>query len=147
MQFPITRESLRSFNREFYIAEKERQLRYDLYMTIIKKICNDVEQILLNTKTPVTQYVWGDIRIIGYLDHFTKNRNADIIKTPNIVDLIKTHNIQHAIMRMGTHVPDKEKDETLTKYLPEFIDLLKETFINCDIIVDPLKTYLIIDWS
>jgi hypothetical protein len=37
--------------------------------------------------------------------------------------------------------------EPVAKYLPEFIDLLKENFIDCDIIVDPLKTYLIIDWS
>jgi len=28
-----------------------------------------------------------------------------------------------------------------------FIEKLKETFIGCDIIMDPLKTYLIIDWS
>ena len=33
------------------------------------------------------------------------------------------------------------------EYLPRFIDKLKELFIGCDIIVDPLKTYLIIDWS
>ena len=33
------------------------------------------------------------------------------------------------------------------EYLYRFIDKLKETFIGCDIIVDPLKTYLIIDWS
>lgn len=31
--------------------------------------------------------------------------------------------------------------------LPQFIDKLKEVFIGCDIIVDPLKTYVIIDWS
>ena len=33
------------------------------------------------------------------------------------------------------------------EYLPQFIDKLKEIFIGCDIIIDPLKTYLIIDWS
>ncbi len=33
------------------------------------------------------------------------------------------------------------------QYIPQFIDKLKETFIGCDIIIDPLKTYLIIDWS
>ena len=33
------------------------------------------------------------------------------------------------------------------EYLPQFIEKLKETFIGCDIIVDPLKTYVIIDWS
>jgi hypothetical protein len=32
-------------------------------------------------------------------------------------------------------------------YLPIFIDKVKEVFIACDIIIDPLKTYLIIDWS
>ena len=31
--------------------------------------------------------------------------------------------------------------------LPQFIEKLKGVFIGCDIIVDPLKTYLIIDWS
>ena len=28
-----------------------------------------------------------------------------------------------------------------------FMDRLKETFIECDITIDPLKTYIIIDWS
>jgi hypothetical protein len=32
-------------------------------------------------------------------------------------------------------------------YLPRFVEKLKETFVGCDIIIDPLKTYLIIDWS
>jgi hypothetical protein len=32
-------------------------------------------------------------------------------------------------------------------YIPIFIDKVKEVFIGCDIIIDPLKTYLIIDWS
>ena len=35
----------------------------------------------------------------------------------------------------------------MDEYLPQFIDKLKEVFIGCDIIIDPLKTYLIIDWS
>lgn len=30
---------------------------------------------------------------------------------------------------------------------PEFILRLEETFVGCDIIVDPLKTYIIIDWN
>jgi len=32
-------------------------------------------------------------------------------------------------------------------YLPVFIEKLNATFIGCNIIIDPLKTYLIIDWS
>ena len=39
----------------------------------------------------------------------------------------------------------------IDKYINEFIDKLtdklKENFIGCDIIIDPLKTYIIIDWS
>jgi hypothetical protein len=33
------------------------------------------------------------------------------------------------------------------QYIPQFVGKLKETFIDCDIIIDPLKTYIIIDWS
>jgi len=35
----------------------------------------------------------------------------------------------------------------MDEYLPQFIEKLKYTFVGCDIIIDPLKTYLIIDWS
>jgi hypothetical protein len=37
--------------------------------------------------------------------------------------------------------------QSIDDYLTQFIDKLKEVFVDCDIIVDPLKTYLIIDWS
>jgi len=134
MEFPMTRESLKSFNREFHIAEKERQQRYDFYMTLIKKICNDVEQTLLNSKTPVTQYVWKDIGVIGDWKNFINNLNmANMIIAP--------------IAPKGLPAGTIRNSESVTKYLPEFISLLKENFIDCDIIVDPLKTYLIIDWS
>jgi hypothetical protein len=32
-------------------------------------------------------------------------------------------------------------------YFPQFIEKLKAIFIGCDVIVDPLQTYIIIDWS
>ena len=38
--------------------------------------------------------------------------------------------------------PQSKKD-----YIPIFIDKVKEVFIGCDVIIDPLRTYLIIDWS
>ena len=31
--------------------------------------------------------------------------------------------------------------------IPQFIEKLKENFIGCDYIIDPLNTYIIIDWS
>jgi hypothetical protein len=141
MDFPITRESLKAFNREFHIAEKERLWRYDFYMILIKKISTGMEQTLLNSyiNTPVTQYIWRDIRVIAQWKtimnqpHMLKN----IMNQPNI------NLVQHYSSYSDYH----GTDETLTKYLPEFISLLKENFIDCNIIVDPLKTYLIIDWS
>ena len=37
--------------------------------------------------------------------------------------------------------------DNLDKYASQLIEKLKEVFIGCDIITDPLKTYIIIDWS
>lgn len=39
------------------------------------------------------------------------------------------------------------QDRYSAKNITIFIDKVKEVFIGCDIIIDPLKTYLIIDWS
>ena len=136
MEFPVTRQYLKEFNREFYIAEKERLGRYDFYMTLIKKISTGVEQTLLNSKIPITQYVWKDIGVIG---HWKNIMNQLHIKS--CIDRVEFYKRNYGI---GTN---HQTDETLNKYLPEFISLLKENFIDCDIIVDPLKTYLIIDWS
>ena len=36
---------------------------------------------------------------------------------------------------------------TPENYLPVFIEKLKAIFLDCDFTIDPLKTYLIIDWS
>jgi len=33
------------------------------------------------------------------------------------------------------------------EYFPQYIEKLKAIFIGCDVIVDPLQTYIIIDWS
>lgn len=43
------------------------------------------------------------------------------------------------------HIPGF--NSTMDEHLPLFIEKLKAVFIGCDIIIDPLKTYLIIDWS
>ena len=35
----------------------------------------------------------------------------------------------------------------IDEYLPHIISKLEATFIGCDIIIDPLKIYIVIDWS
>ena len=47
-------------------------------------------------------------------------------------------------IRMINH---QDRNSLKNDYIPIFIDKVKEVFIGCDIIIDPLKTYLIIDWS
>jgi adenosyl cobinamide kinase/adenosyl cobinamide phosphate guanylyltransferase len=62
--------------------------------------------------------------------------------TQIITNLCK--NFENQIQR---HVHEKKyvwNNQGTDEYL---IQKLKETFIGCDIIVDPLKTYVIIDWS
>jgi hypothetical protein len=41
----------------------------------------------------------------------------------------------------------QDRNSAKKDYIAIFIDKVKEVFIGCDLIIDPLKTYLIIDWS
>lgn len=43
------------------------------------------------------------------------------------------------------HVPGTITN--VNECIPMLIEKLKQLFIGCDIVVDPLKTYLVIDWS
>ena len=159
MEFPITREALQNFNRAAAQEKKEKEQRYDFYKTLIKYICKDVEnkmmtsQQILNNSLGLpqnfnpqhdtgsvlnaTQYVWKDIGILAHwptLIH-TQNQNYD-----NAIQYYKRNNL-------GKNGYNVNHAKQFNQSLPEFIEMLKETFIGCDIIVDPLKTYLIIDWS
>ena len=133
MKFPTTREYLKKCVQKDLIIEKEKEQRYDFYRIIIQSICNDVEKMMLNSSVHDTYYIWKKLGIIG---------NSKILLTCKDKNNVIAH-----YDRMGHNNENNLKDENLLKYLPEFIELLKENFIGCDIIIDPLKTYIIIDWS
>jgi hypothetical protein len=133
MQSPVTREYLKNFDRKHYIAEKEKQQRYDFYAILIKSIFDELEKAMLNIAISDTKYVWKNIGILGHWRTFVNFRQYEAIQYYN--NNLKQQNY------------DGIKDKNLIKFLPEFIDVLKQNFVGCDIIVDPLKTYLIIDWS
>ena len=40
-----------------------------------------------------------------------------------------------------------QSEKFVNEFIDKLIDKLKENFIGCDIIIDTLKTYIIIDWS
>ena len=72
-----------------------------------------------------------------FKNHMTNNMTAFIVEK-KFVWGFANHIISHMIG--GNKIT---KDE----YLDMFIEKLKELFIGCDFIIDPLKTYMIIDWS
>ena len=158
MQFPITREGLQNFNREAAQKEKDKQQRYDFYNSLIKHICNDIEKMMMSIQIlphnsadymrhermlKDKQYIWKDIGILGHYSTFIHHSKITKSSNPNPIEYYNNPN-NPTIRNFGHTLPQQQE---FNQSLPEFIEILKETFIGCDIIIDPLKTYLIIDWS
>jgi hypothetical protein len=124
MKFPITRESLQAFDYAKEQEEvKEEEVQKQLTL-ILDKLCKEFKQAM-PSNSKEKRFVWQGIR------HIT------MFNTPLITP-------------MNTPLETKSPlayNSSKKDYIPIFIDKVKEVFIGCDIIIDPLKTYLIIDWS
>jgi hypothetical protein len=121
MKFPITREILQAFD----IIKEEDELREEELQqwlgSILYQLCNDFKKSMpINSKEK--KFVWRDLHLLAHVGTNTQNYSS--------------------VWRQQPH-----PDRTIDWYLPKFIDKLRTVFVGCDIIVDPLKTYLIIDWS
>ena len=117
MKFPITRESLQAFD---FVKEQEEKLEEEIqirYNQILDGICKEFQRTM-QLNFKEKKFVW---------------RNMHLLRSLHVEE----------IYRVGSSVKTINTDS----YLPQFIEKLKGVFIGCDIIVDPLKTYLIIDWS
>jgi len=63
------------------------------------------------------------------------------------------YNLDKLLDAINEHLATKPETRYILKLdlpqplVPRFIEKIKENCINCDIIVDPLVTYVIIDWS
>jgi hypothetical protein len=117
MKFPITRESLQAFD---YLTEQKEKLEEEIqksFTQMVDIICREFQQTMQSNSTE-KRFVWRNLHLV---------RNLHINVRFPVGSTCNTMNID--------------------AYLPRFIEKLKETFIGCDIIIDPLKTYLIIDWS
>jgi len=93
-------------------------------------------------------------------EKYYKEMDKEMIEKQINVDLDKFHKDFKAYM-IGYEVEKKKfvfplgvggnlinsRKITKDEYLDMFIEKLKELFIGCDFIIDPLKTYMIIDWS
>ena len=145
MKFPITRNELQNFNKKKEINEKEKEERYKFFNILIEDICNKLENELLNPwiNKNDTKIIWKDIDFLLFWKELSNSNKCNFYQ-------LSYDNIKNTFNRNYNH-PNyhrtMEQEVKLNEYLVEFIDLLKKNFIDCDITVDPLKTYIIIDWS
>jgi hypothetical protein len=117
MKFPITRESLQAFD---YAKEQEELKEEELQKgltLILDGLCKEFKQAM-PLNSKEKKFVWRGLN-----------------------NILSPHN---GYIRMMNHLDENSAKERLFSI---FIDKVKEVFIGCDIIIDPLKTYLIIDWS
>jgi hypothetical protein len=117
MKFPITRECLQAFD---YVKDQDELKAEGIqlrFTQIIDQLCKEFNESMRSNSNE-KKFVWRQLMTIREFK-YTVSQNK------------------------GLHGYSSKTDE----YLPQFIEKLKEVFIGCDIIIDPLKTYLIIDWS
>lgn len=127
MKFPITRESLQAFD----FAKEREELREEAIQNNLYQLLDIIRKEFksnMYTNSKEKKYIWRNL-------HMLRNLN------------INNNLGQYTYGSVGGITFSQSTTPKIDEYIPRFIDMLKETFIGCDIIVDPLKTYLIIDWS
>lgn len=93
-------------------------------------------------------------------EKYYKEMDKEMIEKQIILDLdkfrknFKDHMIGYQVEKKFVfgfpfHMNNVINSQKITKdeYINMFIEKVKELFIGCDFIIDPLKTYVIIDWS
>ena len=133
MKFPITRDTLQTID-----IVKEQKEKYDIAIqhhinSLVHKICQELENSIL----------WEKPKNISYTTDITDRLEY---KQQKIIN-------DKRFIWEGLRYITKSTINSSTIDAPEsvlialLIEKLKETFIGCEIIFDPLKTYFIIDWS
>ena len=124
-----SRGTLNNFDPANLVKEK----RIAFYNILIESICSDVDKILVDNNGSLKQFVCKNIRCVKYAPRWQPGQRMPY----SFWHYERTEALRETLK------PDPEAE----KYLPEFISLLQETFVDCKLTIDPLKTYLIIDWS
>jgi hypothetical protein len=130
MKFPITRGTLQRFD-----PIEQKKIRDYIYLqkhidTIVQEICSDI-QFRMEWTMPS--------RLIPTLWHLDKKKHDNIMNEKRYI-WNKLGSIRQI---MGTEFCIDENEDILIKLL---IEKLKQTFLGCDISIDPMNC-VIIDWS
>ena len=127
MKFPITRETLQELTVEKVLKERaEEEIEKKLH-ELLEEVCV-VFQLSIESTLNEKKFVWHGLGAIRYLG-------------------LPAGYIPLQIPSGYSRAQGAPSRYNYDVYLPTFIEKLKEKFIDCDIVIDPLKTYLIIDWS
>jgi len=127
MKFPITREQLHNIKKDF---EEE----------IIQ--CN-IEEIIENIKVRILVYAYQE----GTLPHLGEIRNTKLkIDIPQRFQIIIPDNLKGYQKIHSTAHPLSSLNPWKT-HLEIIKETLRELFPGVSFETDPLKTYILIDWS
>jgi hypothetical protein len=118
MKFPITRETLQKLTVEMLLKERAEEEIQKKLNEFLEEVCTAF-QAGIKFALNEKKFVW---------------RGLD--------------KIRRLALPPGYFPPQGTPSKyNLGVYLPTFIEKLKERFVGCTIVTDPLQTYLIIDWS
>lgn len=116
MKFPVTRESLQAYD---YAKEQEELRKEEIekcFTVALNDLCDDFTKNIRSNPKD-TRFVWRKLQTPRYFSPYLRHLTV----------------IEEFVLSSDEH-------------LPRFVKRLEELFVGCNIIVDPLKTYLIIDW-
>ena len=120
MKFPITRQSLQAFDNDKEQNELKEEEFQKKFAQLLENICTEFKKNMpSNSKKKM--FVW---RLEGLCQFHVRGIS------------------NYGSFNSGTIIT-----ENFNEHIPMLIEKLKQLFIGCDIVVDPLKTYLVIDWS
>ena len=133
MEFPITRETLQAYTAESLQAEEQEKNIQLVLGKMLDACCADFKNAM-RANLKEEKFVWMNLTV--------KQREA----------IQRNLSLRFEQAGMTNQSDQPQRNQAFQRIhsvdlIPRFIEKLKTTFIGCEIIVDPLKTYVIIDWS
>jgi len=120
MKFPTTREALQAFDRVKDNEELFQERIEDTVKQVVAEVCRQVVKHLYESSGP---FVYQHLRLL-------------LVSTAD--------NTAHMTPYYKGRLPF---DYIVKNFLPPLFEKLKETFIGCDITIEPLDNSLTIIWS
>ena len=138
MKFPITRESLQAFDPIQEKKERDEIIVKHHIDYLVQDIGNTIEQIM-SWEIPAISKQGSNSRTKASIDKGEEEYNTMMTEKRYIYrGLDDIQNEKYSRRQIGVKK---------TILINRLVEKLKENFIGCNIILDPLNTYIIIDWS